>query len=112
MFTNNTSKTMKKFTNTFVFLILSIFISNNIFAYSDGTPLEHFACKSNSASFSISPNGKYMLIQNTRRDNNCDIEQDYSKYAEDETYDRGLILMNLDTKETTMLSSGKERQEN
>ena len=41
-----------------------------------------------------------MLIQNTRRDNNCDIEQDYSKYAEDETYDRGLILMNLDTKET------------
>ena len=48
-----------------------------------------------------------MLIQNTRRDNNCDIEQDYSKYAEDETYDRGLILMNLDTKETTMLSSGR-----
>lgn len=108
MFTNKTPKTMKKFTNTFAFLILSIFISNNIFAYSDGTPLEHFACKSNSASFSISPNGKYMLIQNTRRDNKCDIEQDYSRYAEDETYDRGLILMNLDTKETTMLSSGKE----
>ena len=48
-----------------------------------------------------------MLIQNTIRDNVCDIEQDYSRYAEEEMGNQGLILMDLDTKETKMISSGK-----
>ena len=87
---------------------LPVLMNQNIIAFDDSTPLEHFACRSNQASFSISPDGKHMLIQNTIKDNVCDIEQDYSKYVEDEAYDNGLILWNLDTGETKTLSQGKD----
>ena len=101
---------MSKFNLSMLSLLISLGLMNqNILAFDDSTPLEHFACRSNQASFSISPDGKHMLIQNTIKDNVCDIEQDYSKYVEDEAYDNGLILWNLDTGETKTLSQGNER---
>ena len=99
---------MKKSLQTFSIIFFSTFLANEIAAFDDSTPLEHFACRSNYAGFSISPDGKHMLIQNTMKDNVCDIEQDNSKYAEEETYDYGLLLMNLETKETSVISSGKD----
>jgi len=98
---------MKKTFRTFSIIFFSMFLANEIVAFDDSTPLEHFACRSNYSGFSISPDGKYMLIQNTMKDNVCDIEQDNSKYAEEETYDYGLLLMNLETKETSVISNGK-----
>ena len=97
---------MTKQYSKYIFFILAIFISTNVASSNNGIPLEHFACKSTGSSFSISPNGKYMLITNPSKDNICDIEMDYSKRVEDEMYDRGLLLMDLDTKETTVISSG------
>ena len=100
---------MSKINLSVLSLLITFGLMNqNISAFDDSTPLEHFACRSNQASFSISPDGKHMLIQNTIKDNVCDIEQDYSKYVEDEAYDNGLILWNLDTGETKTLSQGKD----
>jgi len=98
---NSIFKTFKNI-NLFIFLLL---INN---AYSDDNliPLEHFACASNSNSFSISPNGKYMLITNTMKDNVCDIMQDKSQPVEDEYYMRGLMLLDFDTMETKVISKG------
>ena len=91
-------------------LIISIafLVSSETFAQNDDNfiPAEQFVCLSNPVSFQISPDGKHMLITNTNKDNVCDIEQDKVKQIEDSFYDRGLLLMNLDTKETTMLSDG------
>ena len=57
---------------------------------------------------SISPDGRYLLIRNTVKNNICDIEPDKVKKIEDETRDLGLLLVDLDTMETTMLSDGSE----
>ena len=97
---------MTKQYTKYIFFILTIFISTDVSSSNNGIPLEHFACKSTGSSFSISPDGKYMLITNPSKDNICDIEMDYSKRVEDEMYDRGLLLMDLDTNETTVISSG------
>ena len=59
------------------FIILTF--SHNTYADDRLIPLEHFACYSNQNSFSISPDGKHMLIQNTKKDNVCDIMQDKSQ---------------------------------
>ena len=48
-----------------------------------------------------------MLISNPSKENVCDIEMDYTKKVEKEMYDRGLLLMDLDTEEVTVISSGK-----
>ena len=91
-------------------LLCIFFTSSYAVANSEQTdnyiPAEYFVCASNPVSFQISPNGKYMLIRNTLRDNVCDIEQDKVKRVEDEFYNRGLLLLNLDTDEITELSDG------
>ena len=46
------------------FIILTF--SHDSYADDELIPLEHFACYSNQNSFSISPDGKHMLIQNTK----------------------------------------------
>ena len=50
----------------------------------------------------------HLLITNTVKDNVCDIEQDKAKQIEDEYRSRGLLLLNLETMQTTMLSDGSE----
>ena len=101
---------MKKNKAVIKSLIISIafLVSSETFAQNDDNfiPAEQFVCLSNPVSFQISPDGKHMLITNTNKDNVWDIEQDKVKQIEDSFYDRGLLLMNLDTKETTMLSDG------
>ena len=86
------------------FIILTF--SHNTYADDRLIPLEHFACYSNQNSFSISPDGKHMLIQNTKKDNVCDIMQDKSQAAEDDTYLRGLLLLDLETMESKVISNG------
>jgi len=101
---------MKKNNSIISNLIFAIAFLLNPLAYAQDDvnfiPAEQFVCLSNPVSFQISPDGKHMLITNTNKDNVCDIEQDKVKQIEDAFYDRGLLLMNLDTKETTMLSDG------
>jgi hypothetical protein len=88
------------------FIILTF--SHNTYADDGLIPLEHFACYSNQNSFRISPDGKHMLIQNTKKDNVCDIMQDKSEYAEDGTFDSGLLLLDLETMETKVISNGSK----
>ena len=89
--------------------VLGFFAIFNLHATADdlSIPLEHFSCKSNQANFSISPDGKHMLIGNMIKDNECDIERNYDKRVEDEMRNVGLILLNLDTQETKSISRGK-----
>ncbi|MGB2204568.1 MAG: hypothetical protein ACPH4J_04515, partial [Gammaproteobacteria bacterium] len=89
--------------------VLGFFAIFNLNAIADdlSIPLEHFSCKSNQANFSISPDGKHMLIGNMIKDNECDIERNYDKRVEDEMRNVGLILLNLDTQETKSISRGK-----
>ena len=99
---------MKKLYRRLFVILSAITISHqNIHAYDNAVPLEHFACKSTRPSFSISPDGKNMLIINTMRENKCDISMDYSKPVEENFYDKGLILLDLETNETRILSDGK-----
>ena len=77
--------------------------------YSDNyIPAQYFACASNPVSFQLSPDGVHLLITNTVKDNVCDIEQDKAKQIEDEYRSRGLLLLNLETMQTTMLSDGSD----
>lgn len=79
--------------------------SYSLQAYED-IPNEYFACYSNFNSMMVSPDGRHLLIINTVKDNVCDIEQDKVKQVEDEMRDRGLLLLDLDSMETTMISDG------
>ena len=63
MFKNSISKNI----SSSISLIAILFSINNITADEGLIPLEHFACYSNGNSFSISPDGKYMLITNTMK---------------------------------------------
>ena len=94
-----------KYINLTVLSAIFALSSNNIQAYED-IPNEYFACYSNFNSMMVSPDGRHLLIINTVKDNVCDIEQDKVKQIEDEMSDRGLLLLDLDTMETTMLSDG------
>ena len=79
--------------------------SFNLHAYEE-IPNEQFACYSNFNDMMVSPDGRHLLIINTVKDNICDIEQDKVKRVEDSMRDRGLLLLDLDTMETTMISDG------
>ena len=85
-----------------MFFLLGSF---NLHAYEE-IPNEQFACYSNFNSMMVSPDGRHLLIINTVKDNICDIEQDKIKRVEDSMRDRGLLLLDLDTMETTMISDG------
>ena len=85
-----------------MFFLLGSF---NLHAY-DEIPNEQFACYSNFNDMMVSPDGRHLLIINTVKDNICDIEQDKVKRVEDSMRDRGLLLLDLDTMETTMISDG------
>jgi hypothetical protein len=99
---------MKKLLNNFFVVLGAITFSHiDLKAFDNDVPLEHFACKSTRPSFSISPDGKNILIINTMRENECDISMDYSKPVEENFYDKGLILWNLETDETRIISNGK-----
>ena len=85
-----------------MFFLLGSF---NLHAYEE-IPNEQFACYSNFNDMMVSPDGRHLLIINTVKDNICDIEQDKVKRIEDSMRDRGLLLLDLDTMETTMISDG------
>ena len=85
-----------------MFFLLGSF---NLHAYEE-IPNEQFACYSNFNNMMVSPDGRHLLIINTVKDNICDIEQDKVKRVEDSMRDRGLLLLDLDTMETTMISDG------
>ena len=85
-----------------MFFLLGSF---NLHAY-DEIPNEQFACYSNFNDMMVSPDGRHLLVINTVKDNICDIEQDKVKRIEDSMRDRGLLLLDLDTMETTMISDG------
>ena len=95
-----------RFNKTIVFFSTFFFLSSfNLEAYEE-IPNEQFACYSNFNSMMVSPDGRHLLIINTVKDNVCDIEQDKVKRIEDSMRDRGLLLLDLDTMETTMISDG------
>ena len=95
-----------RFNKTIVFFSTLFFLSSfNLEAYEE-IPNEQFACYSNFNSMMVSPDGRHLLIINTVKDNICDIEQDKVKRIEDSMRDRGLLLLDLDTMETTMISDG------
>jgi len=95
-----------RFNKTIVFFSTFFFLSSfNLEAYEE-IPNEQFACYSNFNSMMVSPDGRHLLIINTVKDNICDIEQDKVKRVEDSMRDRGLLLLDLDTMETTMISDG------
>ena len=95
-----------RFNKTIVFFSTFFFLSSfNLEAYEE-IPNEQFACYSNFNSMMVSPDGRHLLIINTVKDNICDIEQDKVKRIEDSMRDRGLLLLDLDTMETTMISDG------
>ena len=85
-----------------MFFLLGFF---NLHAYEE-IPNKQFACYSNFNDMMVSPDGRHLLIINTVKDNICDIEQDKVKRVEDSMRDRGLLLLDLDTMETTMISDG------
>ena len=85
-----------------MFFLLGFF---NIHAYEE-IPNKQFACYSNFNDMMVSPDGRHLLVINTVKDNICDIEQDKVKRVEDSMRDRGLLLLDLDTMETTMISDG------
>ena len=99
-------KIINNITKVFFTIFLVSTFSHNSFADNELIPLEHFACYSNRNSFSISPDGKHMLITNTMKDNVCDIMQDKSQSAEDATYLSGLMLVDLETMESRTISEG------
>ncbi len=95
-----------RFNKTIVFFSTFFFLGSfNLEAYEE-IPNEQFACYSNFNSMMVSPDGRHLLIINTVKDNVCDIEQDKVKRFEDSMRDRGLLLLDLDTMETTMISDG------
>ena len=95
-----------RFNKTIVFFSTFFFLSSfNLEAYEE-IPNEQFACYSNFNDMMVSPDGRHLLIINTVKDNICDIEQDKVKRVEDSMRDRGLLLLDLDTMETTMISDG------
>ena len=95
-----------RFNKTIVFFSTFFFLGSfNLEAYEE-IPNEQFACYSNLNSMMVSPDGRHLLIINTVKDNVCDIEQDKVKRIEDSWRDRGLLLLDLDTMETTMISDG------
>ena len=95
-----------RFNKTIVFFSTFFFLSSfNLEAYEE-IPNEQFACYSNFNDMMVSPDGRHLLIINTVKDNICDIEQDKVKRVEDSMRNRGLLLLDLDTMETTMISDG------
>mgnify|MGYP001391848444 FL=1 len=95
-----------RFNKTIVFFSTFFFLGSfNLHAYEE-IPNEQFACYSNFNDMMVSPDGRHLLIINTVKDNICDIEQDKVKRVEDSMRDRGLLLLDLDTMETTMISDG------
>ena len=95
-----------RFNKTIVFFSTFFFLGSfNLHAYEE-IPNEQFACYSNFNDMMVSPDGRHLLIINTVKDNICDIEQDKVKRVEDSMRNRGLLLLDLDTMETTMISDG------
>ncbi len=87
-------------------ILVSSLYSTHLLSEEGLIPIEYFACAPNRNSFSISPDGKHMLIINTMKDNVCDIMQDKSQPVEDEYYMRGMMLLDLETMESKVISRG------
>ena len=69
-------------------------------------PNEVWSCLGNSPSFSISPNGKYLAIQNSPKQDVCDIEQDKIKRVEEAFDYRNLTFIDLETMQSRLFSNG------
>ena len=56
-------------------------VSTNLKAQYEEIPLENLACRSNSYGFNMSPNGTYLAILTSPKENKCDIHDVKSEYA-------------------------------
>jgi dipeptidyl aminopeptidase/acylaminoacyl peptidase len=91
------------------YLIASVFLC--IFSISaqnaEKIPVDYFACYSNSFDTDISPDGKYVAVVTSPKENICDIEEDKVKKVEDNFRGGKLSLINLDTNEVKVLTTGE-----
>ena len=69
-------------------------------------PNEVWSCWGDTPTFSISPNGKYLAIMRSPREDVCDIEQDKIKGVEDEMTYRSLTFIDLETMQSRVFSDG------
>ena len=69
-------------------------------------PNEVWSCWGDTPSFSISPNGKYLAIMRSPREDVCDIEQDKIKGVEDEMTYQSLTFIDLETMQSRVFSDG------
>ena len=69
-------------------------------------PNEVWSCWGDTPSFSISPNGKYLAIQRSPREDVCDIEQDKIKGVEEEMTYQSLTFIDLETMQSRVFSDG------
>ena len=64
--------------HNFILSIVIIFTSTSLLAY-ERIPNEQFACYSNFNKMMVSPDGRYLLIRNTVKNNECDVEKEKEK---------------------------------
>ena len=69
-------------------------------------PNEVWSCWGDTPTFSISPNGKYLAIMRSPREDVCDIEQDKIKGVEDEMTYQSLTFIDLETMQSRIFSDG------
>ena len=69
-------------------------------------PLEHFSCWSNQYGFNMSPDGKYLAVLTSPKENVCDIHEVKSEYLEKESRYRGLTIITLDDMSRRVLFDG------
>ena len=69
-------------------------------------PNEVWSCWGDTPTFSISPNGKYLAIMRSPREDVCDIEQDKIKGVEDEMTYQSLTFIDLETMQSRVFSDG------
>ena len=94
----------KTLTKSYISLFVILFSTNAL--SEDLIPAEYFACKSNSNSMQMSPDGKYIAIVSQPRAPKCDIEPDLQKLVEDDSRGGRLTLYNTANGSATTLTSG------
>ena len=81
-------------------------VSTNLKAQYEEIPLENLACWSNTYGFNMSPNGTYLAILTSPKENKCDIHDVKSEYVEKDSRYRGLTIIDLSDMSRRVLFSG------
>ena len=93
-------------TNLMMFSSLFITLSINLNAEYKKISNEEFSCKSNNYRFSMSPDGTYLAIMSSPREDVCDIHPEKRSYVEDEWGQMSLSMMTMETMERKVLLNG------